>query len=52
MRPLSRWLSSCGSLLALAALFLVVPLAGRYWLGWSTPFGYLSDLALGSLLVL
>ena len=25
MRPLSRWLSSCGSLLALAALFLVVP---------------------------
>ena len=41
MRPLSRWLSSCGSLLALAALFLVVPLAGRYWLGWSTPFGYL-----------
>ena len=52
MRPLSRWFSSCGSLLALAALFLVVPLAGRYWLGWSTPFGYLSDLALGSLLVL
>ncbi|MGA4815671.1 sulfatase-like hydrolase/transferase [Pseudomonas aeruginosa] len=22
--------------------------AGRYWLGWSTPFGYLSDLAPGS----
>jgi len=39
-------------LVALAALVLVVPLAARALLGWSNPLGYVSDLALGSLLVL
>ncbi|NIE78426.1 LTA synthase family protein [Pantoea sp. Ap-967] len=39
-------------LLALAALVLVIPLGARAMLGWSNPLGYLSDLAVGSLLVL
>ncbi|MFZ5934059.1 sulfatase [Pseudomonas putida] len=39
-------------LLALATLVLVIPLVVRAVLGWSSPYGYLSDLALGSLLVL
>ena len=39
-------------LLALATLVLVIPLVVRALLGWSSPYGYLSDLALGSLLVL
>ncbi|MFJ4454281.1 LTA synthase family protein [Pseudomonas sp. NPDC089392] len=39
-------------LVALAALVLVIPLGTRAMLGWSNPLGYLSDLALGSLLVL
>ncbi|MBO9552157.1 LTA synthase family protein [Pseudomonas sp.] len=39
-------------LLALATLVLVIPLVVRAALGWSSPYGYLSDLALGSLLVL
>lgn len=39
-------------LVALAALVLVIPLGTRAMLGWSTPLGYLSDLALGSLLIL
>ncbi|EKT4480487.1 LTA synthase family protein [Pseudomonas putida] len=39
-------------LAALAALVLVIPLGTRAMLGWSNPLGYLSDLALGSLLVL
>ncbi|KHL72484.1 sulfatase, partial [Pseudomonas putida] len=39
-------------LVALATLVMVVPLAARTLLGWSNPLGYLSDLALGSLLVL
>jgi phosphoglycerol transferase MdoB-like AlkP superfamily enzyme len=29
----------------------VIPLASRYGLGWSHPFGYLSDLAIGCLLL-
>ncbi|MCU1719673.1 LTA synthase family protein [Pseudomonas sp. 5P_3.1_Bac2] len=40
-----------GALLALAVLLLVVPMLGRYALGWSHLYGYLSDLALGSLLL-
>ncbi|WP_449432925.1 LTA synthase family protein [Pseudomonas putida] len=39
-------------LAALATLVLVIPLGMRALLGWSNPLGYLSDLALGSLLVL
>ncbi|MNO62272.1 Lipoteichoic acid synthase 1 [compost metagenome] len=39
-------------LATLAALVLVIPLGTRAMLGWSNPLGYLSDLALGSLLVL
>jgi phosphoglycerol transferase MdoB-like AlkP superfamily enzyme len=39
------------ALLALAALLLLVPVLGRYALGWSHLYGYLSDLALGSLLL-
>ncbi|HEN8710725.1 MULTISPECIES: LTA synthase family protein [Pseudomonas] len=39
-------------LVALATLVMVIPLAARTLLGWSNPLGYLSDLALGSLLVL
>nr|WP_239539406.1 MULTISPECIES: LTA synthase family protein [unclassified Pseudomonas] len=33
-------------------MVIVIPLAARTLLGWSNPLGYLSDLALGSLLVL
>lgn len=36
----------------LAILVLVIPLAVRTLLGWPNLFGYLSDLAIGSLLVL
>ncbi|CAM3267469.1 LTA synthase family protein [Pseudomonas plecoglossicida] len=39
-------------LVALAILVLVLPLAARALLGWSNPLGYLSDLAIGSLLAL
>nr|WP_156310035.1 LTA synthase family protein [Pseudomonas sp. TDA1] len=39
-------------LVALTGLVLVIPLGTRAMLGWSNPLGYLSDLALGSLLVL
>ena len=39
-------------LLALAVLVLAIPLGTRALLGWSNPFGYLSDIAVGSLLVL
>lgn len=42
----------CTRLLALAALVLVIPLGTRAMLGWSNPFGYLSDIAIGSLLVM
>jgi phosphoglycerol transferase MdoB-like AlkP superfamily enzyme len=48
----SRWLSQSLSLATLGVLFLVIPLASRYWLDWSTPFGYLSDLVFGSFLIL
>ncbi|MDR6710837.1 phosphoglycerol transferase MdoB-like AlkP superfamily enzyme [Pseudomonas hunanensis] len=39
-------------LISLAALVLFIPLGVRALLGWSNPLGYLSDLAIGSLLVL
>lgn len=38
-------------LVALASLVLVIPLAARALLGWSNPLGFISDLALGSLLL-
>ncbi|MGX5220136.1 LTA synthase family protein [Pseudomonas segetis] len=37
--------------LALCALFIFIPLASRYLLGWSHAYGYLSDIAIGGLLV-
>jgi len=52
VRALSPWLQRPTSvLLTLAVLFIAVPLLSRYSLGWSHPFGYLSDLAIGSLLL-
>ncbi|WP_369992217.1 LTA synthase family protein [Pseudomonas xanthosomatis] len=39
-------------LVALCTLVLAIPLGARALLGWSAPLGYLSDLAIGSLLVL
>nr|WP_239482089.1 LTA synthase family protein [Pseudomonas insulae] len=39
-------------MLALVALFLLLPLLSRFWLGWSNGYGYTSDLAIGGLLVL
>lgn len=52
VHPLIRWWQSRGNLLLLATLFLLIPLVSRYCFGWSTLFGYLSDAAMGSLLVL
>ncbi|WP_447590303.1 LTA synthase family protein [Aquipseudomonas campi] len=53
MRSSTRWsLSPVASLAALSLLFIVLPMASRYGLGWSDVSGYLSDLAIGSLLVL
>nr|WP_256355268.1 LTA synthase family protein [Pseudomonas sp. PDM33] len=51
VRKLISWWNSRGNLVSLSALFLLVPLIGRYSLGWGSPLGYLSDLALGTLLV-
>ncbi|WP_375739283.1 LTA synthase family protein [Pseudomonas boanensis] len=51
MRPSSRWLPPFLSLASLGVLFLVIPLAWRYALGWSDHFGYLSDLVVGSFLI-
>jgi len=53
VRPFSRWLQyPAGSLLTLGVLFLLIPLASRYWLGWSDGYGYFSDLGIGCLLIL
>ncbi|WP_437884207.1 LTA synthase family protein [Pseudomonas sp. LRF_L74] len=53
MRPSSRRsftpLVSC---LALFTLFILIPVASRYLLGWSDWSGYLSDIGFGSLLLL
>ncbi|MBD9416382.1 LTA synthase family protein [Pseudomonas sp. PDM16] len=52
MRLSSRWLPyPAASLLALGLLFLILPIAARYWLGWSSWPGYVSDLGIGSLLL-
>ncbi|SHL74215.1 LTA synthase family protein [Phytopseudomonas punonensis] len=53
MRSLGPWLQRPASIVSvLAVLFIALPLLSRYSLGWSHPFGYLSDLAIGSLLLL
>ena len=52
MRISSPWLQHPAyTFLARGFLLLVVPLLARYCLGWSNGFGYLSDLAIGSLLI-
>lgn len=51
MRLSSRWLQYAVTL-SLALLLLVLPFASRYALGWTDPRGYLSDLAIGSVLLL
>lgn len=52
MRFFSPWLQRpVSALTALVVLFIALPLVSRYTLGWSHPFGYLSDLAIGSLLL-
>lgn len=52
MRSVGRWLHNpAAALVLLCLLFLAVPMTARYVLGWSHPFGYLSDLAIGSLLI-
>ncbi|MDF3936267.1 LTA synthase family protein, partial [Pseudomonas citronellolis] len=52
VHPLKRWWQQRGNLATLAILFLVIPLISRHMLGWGNLYGYLSDLAIGSLLVL
>ncbi|MDG9922687.1 MULTISPECIES: LTA synthase family protein [unclassified Pseudomonas] len=53
MRLSSRWLPyPAASLFALGLLFVVLPIAARYWLGWSSWPGYVSDLGIGGLLLL
>ncbi|MCR4509532.1 LTA synthase family protein [Pseudomonas sp. 32.2.56] len=52
MRFTCNWLRHpSGTLLALGLLLLALPMLSRYALGWSHPYGYLSDLAIGSLLL-
>ena len=49
---LFNWLRQPNArLLSLIVLVLIVPVCLRAALGWSTPLGFLSDLAVGSLLV-
>ncbi len=38
------------ALMSLLALLVVIPLFNRYFLGWSNPYGYCSDLGIGVLL--
>ena len=53
MRFTCQWLRHPSSnLLTLGLLVLVLPLFSRFALGWSHPYGYLSDLAIGSLLLI
>ncbi|MBT9264910.1 LTA synthase family protein [Pseudomonas sp. MG-9] len=52
MSVLFRWLRQPHArLFSLVLLVLIVPVCLRAALGWSSPLGYLSDLAIGSLLV-
>ncbi len=52
MRPLSRWLSSCARFWRWPRCSWSFPSPAATGSAGTTPFGYLSDLALGSLLVL
>ena len=53
MRVTCNWLRHPSStLLTLGLLLFALPLLSRYLLGWSHTYGYLSDLAIGSLLVI
>ena len=50
---LLRWLRQPHArLFSLILLVLIVPVCLRAALGWSSPLGYLSDLAVGSLLLM
>lgn len=52
MRVTCNWLRHPSStLFTLGLLLLALPLLSRYTLGWSHAYGYLSDLAIGSLLL-
>ncbi|MHA6493975.1 LTA synthase family protein [Pseudomonas borbori] len=51
MRPFSHRLQYPGALLALGTLFILIPLISRVALDWTHPYGLLSDLAIGCLLV-
>jgi phosphoglycerol transferase MdoB-like AlkP superfamily enzyme len=52
VRVTCNWLRHPSStLFTLGLLLLVLPLLSRYALGWSHAYGYLSDLAIGSLLL-
>jgi phosphoglycerol transferase MdoB-like AlkP superfamily enzyme len=53
VRLSSRWLPyPAASLFALGLLFILLPVATRYWLGWSSWPGYVSDLGIGGLFLL
>lgn len=53
MRVTCNWLRHPSStLFTLGLLLLALPLLSRYALGWSHPYGYLSDLAIGSVLLI
>ncbi|MBU0882698.1 MAG: LTA synthase family protein, partial [Gammaproteobacteria bacterium] len=53
MRVTCNWLRHPSStLFILGLLLLALPLLSRYALGWSHAYGYLSDLAIGSLLLI
>lgn len=52
MNIIRHWLQHPRArLIALMGLVLVAPLCLRAAMGWSDPLGYLSDLGIGSLLV-
>ncbi|WP_338570737.1 LTA synthase family protein [Pseudomonas canadensis] len=52
MNVIRHWLRQpYARLIALMGLVLIVPLCLRAALGWSNPFGYLSDLGIASLLI-
>ena len=53
MRVTCKWLRHpSSSLFILSLLLLILPLCSRYALGWSNAYGYLSDLAIGSVLLI
>ena len=54
MRVTCNWQlrNPSSTLFTLGLLLLVLPLVSRYALGWSHAYGYVSDLAIGSLLLI